>query len=204
MKSLSAILLDLMSRDGPAPFLLIDIGPNPSGEHLRFTTLPYDFVYDANTYETDSGLAKLDPPAISSLLEKGAYGIGFHDPDYLMRPFFESSGGSQIIGTDILLLGGFINTSESPEYGADPGQSYGEYFVVYEGYLNSASYKINLAEETLLLIEGAAPMAALEMRRSILTSQDFIQQQYPTYTDYDELYEGSDGLVLKWGKIGDD
>jgi len=108
------------------------------------------------------------------------------------------------VGTDILLLGGFVNGSDALEFGAEPGTPYDEYFTVYSGYLNSANYSISLNEETILVVEGAAPMAALDIQRSILTSKNFINQQYPTHTDYDELYEGSEGLTVNWGRIGDD
>jgi len=197
MKTISDNLKALLARDDIQPFLLIEIGPS-GVQYFRYTTLPYNLTFEAEVYTSQNNLANMDPPRLSKILDKEAYVITFVDPLYTLRPFFEGGTG-QLIGIDMRVIGGFINSTASPIFGTNPGQDFGEYFSLYKGFVDSANYSVT--EDTVILsVEGASPMGPLDLRRTIVTSKEYIQREFPTETGYDQVYEGSQEVVLNWGK----
>jgi hypothetical protein len=199
MKDLSAELRDLLTRSDVQPFLLVEIGPSFTSQYFRYVTLPYDFIYNSNNYTSENGLVGLDPPRISKVLDKESYNLTIVDPLYALRPFFEGGDG-QLIGIDIEIVGGFVNGSDSVLYGKAPGQVFDDFFTVYAGFVDNASYAVT-EDEVLLTVEGASPMGPLDLTRTIRTSKEFIQRQHPTETGYNQLAEKSIEVILNWGKL---
>ena len=198
MKDISATLKSLLTRDDIEPFILLEIGPNQSAQFFRYTTLPYDITFETNTYSSSNGLANLDPPRISRILDKESYNINFVDPQYTLKPFFEGGSG-QLIGINMRLIGGFINSTDSLLFGTSPGQDFGEYFTLYKGFVDTANYSVT-KDTVILNVEGSSPMGPLDLTRAILTSKEYVQRKYPTETGYDQLFVGSGAIRLNWGK----
>ena len=183
-----------------ASFMLVEIGPNLSAEYLRYTSLPFDTTYEAQPYLAGQGLLATTPPVLTSALDKSSYLVDFADPDYVFKGFFNGASGQRILGVNMRSLVGFINNNNTPKHGVAGGGIFTEYMTVYEGFVNSGNYNINLGEEVLFTVEGASPMASLESRRSIVTSKNYLAQKYPGDTSYDEVYEGSDNIQINWGR----
>ena len=120
------------------------------------------------------------------------------DPEYTLRPFFEGGDG-QLLGIDMRLVGGYINSTGQTLFGTPDGQDFGEYFEIYKGFVDSANYSVT--EETVILtVEGTSPMGPLDLTKTILTSKEYIQREYPTETCFDQLHVKSKELILNWGK----
>ena len=198
MKNVSTIMLDLMSRNDLGNHVFIEIGPNLSSQYFRYTTLPWDFSYGGETFLTVNGLMGLDPPRISKVLDKETYNISISDPNFTLRPFFEGGGG-RLVGTNMSILAGFVNMTETTIYGTPPGEDFGEYFKLYEGYVDTADYSVS-SEDVVLSITGSSPMGPLDLTRSLITSKNWIQRQYNGETGYDQVFEGSKEINLNWGK----
>jgi len=198
MRTITAAQLDLLTRNDVQPFLLISIGPNLNTDYLRYTSLPYDFTYESNLYLCDSNIVNLDPPRISDTIDKESYTLTFSDPEYNLRPFFEGGSG-RLLGTEMSILGGFVNSTDTLLHGTSPGAIFDDYFTIYKGKIDSANY--TTTEETVLLIvEGASPMGPLDLTRTIITSHEYIRRKYPSENCYIKLFEGSAQATIEWGK----
>jgi hypothetical protein len=50
------------------------------------------------------------------------------------------------------------------------------------------------------VIECSSPMADLDLKRTLITSKDAMRGLSPTDSSFDQVYEGSKGIDLLWGK----
>lgn len=180
-------------------FVLFKIGPNDGGQYYRYTTLPYDYVspLDGMTYSAQDRVIMADPPRVSDSLDRQEFKVTLADSDGSLRATLESWG---MHGVPMSVYSGLINNTDAPIGGTPVGSPLPDLMVSYEGTVDTFSYVITPDEEILLTLEGTSPVGALDLRRTILTSKEYINQEYPTDTSYDRVFTSSRHITLLWGK----
>jgi len=160
-----------------------------STSHFHDITLSNGYVYTA-----DSLIEAVDPPNLSSSVDKEQYKIVLADPSLSEMSILESN----IIGKLLETRVGFINKATGL-----PFLSTSDTLVVYKGRIESANYIIDTKEigECKLQISGSSPIVNLDQKNGIYLSKDSIRRRDGTDTCCDQIYEGSGALVLKWGKV---
>jgi hypothetical protein len=152
-----------------------------------------NITVDGNTYLSDGRLLSVDPPKLSSSVDRELYKVTLADPDY-------SIGGTMqtgIVGKTFEVRLGFVDPITSQPYTA-----LSDTVLIYKGFVDSIAYNIetNQQGEVALLVTGASPMANLDVTKTFYTSRDFIRSISPTDSCFDQVYEGSGTVNLKWGK----
>jgi len=199
MKDYSDALKALFVNSGAARFVLVKIGPNLTPITLYYTSLAYDHDYEGDTYMTNNSLLSVEAPSISSVIGSESYSLVFGADDYSMRPYFDSNNASNMIGRDIKVVGGFVNISKETINGVLPGAVFSEYFLLYEGFVDGGIYDINPREQIIVNVGAVSPMGVLENTNVSLTDKRDLRAVHQDDTSFDELFEGSSEVELKWG-----
>jgi hypothetical protein len=178
-------------------FFLVTLGTDKF-----FTSLPYDITMgDSITYLSDSGLLGVDPPLITSTVDRSSYKVTFSDVNFLLKSYFEQGA----TGDNLSVRVGFFNTTEASigEVAVgDPFTNLADTVLVYRGIIDSQKYQIDLSEnEVYAVIEGSGPMADLDLVRPYFTNKDSALQRNGGDTSFDKVAEGSGQIKLKWGKV---
>jgi hypothetical protein len=197
MRNFSTNVLQLLGSDNISGYFLVEIKNDKV--LLRHTNLPHDIVIPSiGTFSANNGLVAIEPPKLSSVVDREAYKITYTDPEFTMRPIFEQG----VLGADITVYVGFINTTEGDLGGALPSQpmtAAEDLVIAYKGVLDSHGYNIT-DEEITVAIEGSSPMADLSLVRTLVTSKDFSKQIDPDDTAFEQVYTGSRVVNLLWGR----
>lgn len=152
---------------------------------------------------SDGKLEAVEPPRITSTVDKAAFRITLNDPEIALGSvtFLDSQGASRnllgAVGHPLSVRMAFVNqTTKQPLL--NPTDT----FLVYEGRIDSTGFNISTesAGTALFVISGTSPMGDLDLTRAFYTSQDFLDKNYPGDTSYEQLYEGSGPVNLRWGK----
>jgi hypothetical protein len=167
----------------------------------RQCTLAHNVIVDGDTYFGGSKLVSVDPPKITQVVDRQVYTLKFTDPDFEFRPYFEAGW----IGYTVNVRMGFINTTETIISGVSPGSpflSITDTILAYSGAVDRASYDINLDGAVMVTVECASPLGQLSLVRSFLTNRESIRQRPSSATDtsFDQVFVGSKGVQLLWGK----
>jgi hypothetical protein len=204
MRTHSAAINEILGLENLVYFYIVEIGPyvdldsNPN-QYKRYSSLHGDVTIDSKTYTGGSKLITVDPPRLSSSVDREAYKISIADPDYEFRGLFER-GFSQI---KVTISIGFFNTS-SHTIGStlvgSPFLDIADTIIVYKGYIDNHVYAIDLNGGTVVSIECTSPMGSLNMSRPRLTTNDSMKQLNITDTSFSQVYQGSKGIGLLWGK----
>lgn len=203
MRKLSSAVNTMLSLYNTKSFFLVEL----SGLSRYHTTLPFNITMSNGiTYTSDGGLVGVDPPRLSSVVDREAYKISFADFSYDFRTAFNQG----IVGDPLTVRIGFFNTSDSAVAGftgtlVQPGQVFtniNDTIIVYEGVIDNHSYDIDVpGSSSTCLIEGSSPMAHLDLVKSFFTSRDQMRQVNTSDSSLDEVYKGSGEISLRWGKI---
>ena len=201
MRLLSSALQTLLSRYRVETFFLVSIA-----NQFRFTTLPYDITMsDGLVYLSDGGLKDVEPPRISSSVDREAYKISIADVAFGFRPYLEAG----MVGQTLEVRVGFVNNTGAPllDYGSTlvehdmPLNNLKDTFLAYKGTIDSHMYDIDtMAGEALLTIEGSSPMADLDLTKTFFTNRDSLRKINASDNSFDEVYAGSSEVSLRWGK----
>lgn len=204
MRKFSSNVDTLINKDQIAYFYLIKIGPfkdlSDTPTTLYHTAVPGGVTMDGHFYTDANSLIHVDPPRQSSVVDRESYKISYADPDFYYRALFEKG----FSGVPIQISVGFYNTEDYTIGGADPGfplQNIDDILVIYSGTSDTHGYSVDMSGDVTVTIECTSPMGALEMTKSIITTRDSMNQIDPTDTCYDQVFEGSKGIDLLWGKV---
>lgn len=207
MRDISTPVKTLLAQENVQFFYLVKIGPFKDlanvDQTIKHSLTPGGITIGSDVYtgtdDISNTLLHIDPPRMSSVVDKESYKLTYADPDFLWRPVFEKG----FYSVPIIISLGFYNTTNGTLGGAAPGYpltSPADIVTVYSGYIDAPSYSTDLNGETTLLFECSSPMGDLAMTRTLVTSRDNLNQIDPTDTSFDEIYVGSRGLTLLWGK----
>lgn len=197
---MSDALKAVIAKDYIQAFILVTIGPfSITNAYIRSTTLPYDITYLGNTYFSDARIVAVDLPKLSTSVDREAYRISIGDPNFDFRGVIEAGA----TGVSIQAEAGFMNTEAVSVNGVLPNEPYlasDMMYMIYKGKLDTQMYTIDTEGQILLNFEGSSPMGALGLKRSLLTSRDWMHQRFPLDTSFDQVFLGSGEQILLWGK----
>lgn len=159
-----------------------------STDYFMNVTLSNGYVYTA-----DSLLLSVDPPQLSSTVDREQYKIVLSDPSFSQASIIENN----IVGKYLETRIGFINQTTGLPY-----LTASDTLIVYKGRIDSAGYVIDSGEigESKLQITGSSPISNLDQKNGIYLSKETIRNANGNDSSCDQIYEGSGALMLKWGK----
>lgn len=181
----------ILSQPTIEAFYLVDVD---SGLY-RTTSFFRDITLSNGvTFSNDGRLLSVDPPQLSSTVDREIYKISIADPDF-------NSGDSAdrgLIGKLVEVRIGFVNQATNL-----PETNIVDTVLVYRGKIDGTSYIVNTNTigEAVLNVTCSSPMADLDLRKPIYTTKDAARSREPSDTSCDQIYEGSGQLTLKWGKV---
>jgi len=145
------------------------------------------------TYESDDYIVSVDPPKLDTVVDREQYKLTLADPNFLSGEDAENG----LMGKFMECRFGFFNKSTGEIY-----TDLADTFMVYGGRVDGGAFSIDTNEigDSTFTIAGSSPMAALEMRKGIYLSRDYIRNKNPKDSCCDQIHEGSGSLVLKWGR----
>jgi hypothetical protein len=145
------------------------------------------------TYTADSLLFSVDPPQLSSTVDREQYKIVLADHSFSQASIIENN----IVGKYLETRIGFINQTTGLPY-----LTASDTLIVYKGRIDSAGYVIDSGEigESKLQITGSSPISNLDQKNGIYLSKEMIRNANGNDSSCDQIYEGSGVLMFKWGK----
>jgi len=168
---------------------------NADGTVFRASTTHFSSVKLGNdiTYVADDFIVSVDPPKISSNVDREQYRVTLADPDFQSAADAENG----LVGKKMEARLGFLD----PDTGL-PLTDLADTFVVYKGRVDGMTSTISTDEvgESLFDMTGASPMVSLDMSKGIFLSRDSIRARDKEDACCDKIYNGSSSLVLKWGR----
>lgn len=144
-------------------------------------------------YEADGLIVAADPPQQSSTVDREQYKLTLADINFKIPAVAENG----LVGKVLEVRLGFLD----PLTGL-PLPDLEDSLVVYKGKVDGLLGNANTEEvgELLFTLSGAAPLISLDMSRGIYLSKDFIRARNPADGSCDDVYTGSQALMLKWGR----
>ena len=147
-----------------------------------------DISVNGNVYQADGALAQVSAPKLGSVVDTATYRAEFADPDFLFAEFAENGmfGAKFEISVSSVKNDGSLLTP----------------FVIFSGTVNKAGYavKAELTGESLFVVEGGSPINNVDLKKPFRTSRDYLKQIDVTDTAFDNVYQNSGQLLLRWGK----
>jgi hypothetical protein len=150
---------------------------------------------DGRIFTANSKIAILDPPRISTQVDREQYSIGLTDPDFEFG-FLSEQG---LVGCPIEVLLVFINPDTNL-----PITNINDVLLMYRGQIDFTRYQIETQElgEVMYTINCASPIANLEATKAFYNSRSFMRNNInPSDSAFDHVYQGTGKIRLKWGRI---
>jgi hypothetical protein len=146
-----------------------------------------------NTYYNDGRLVQIDSPRLSSSVDRELFKISFADPTFAIGVEVDSGLIGKMVDVKVV----FVNQSTKL-----PELDLANILTVYRGKIDSTEYSINTATtgEVILNVNCSSPMNDLDMTKPFYTTKDATFGRDSSDTSFDQIYEGSGVLQLKWGK----
>jgi len=185
MITLNPLVSSLLREPHIETFYLITIGD------YRTTDYPYSLVVDGLTFESDGKLVDVDSPRISTTVDRAVFKVSFADPSIAFASFIDEG----IVGLPFEVRMGFVQNNV-------PLSSLSDTILAYKGRVDQGAYANNMGDlgEVILELSGASPVASLDMVRTFHSTKDYIKKLNVNDSSFDQLYEGSGAVTLRWGK----
>lgn len=177
MIELSNKLKQILSEPVYENFFLVKIG------NYRTTDLYTSVTFNNELYQNDGRLYSVAPPQMNSIVDRELYKLVFQNSDLA----FSASVGESV---EVRIL--FCENDQ-------PLLSVEDSFLVYKGRVESTAQEIQESESTYI-VSCASPMANLDSRNVLMTSKEALRNLKPEDTSFDQVYEGSSRVDLRWGK----
>jgi hypothetical protein len=189
--------LQLVDKENIEYFFLVKLS-----NKILAATAPYDVqMSDGNIYKSENSITLIDPPRLSTSVDRATYKMVFSDNNFEMRSFFEDGAVGSLIEVRMAFYNPFnkiINNIE-PTF---PFTNIEDTILIYKGVVDSASYSIDVeGGQILAYIEGGSPMSDLDLVNTLFTNKDSLRGKYPNDSSFDKSFEGSGEISLKWGKV---
>lgn len=183
MKNTPSSITTALIQGLAEPFLILEM-EFTSGT-VRLTNLPYNIQIGGETYLADGGLTNLDPPQLTSILDREVYRIRLVDFSNEYKTFFDNGA----LGTPVVVkLGIAGNTSDLD--------------IVYKGRIDGVSIETNPSEgQKIATIECSSPFAALERTNNRMTDSTYQRSINSQDSSMDLVYAASKEVEVKWGKF---
>lgn len=172
----------------------------PSTPILDTTAHTNILMGDGLTYLSTNGISNIEPPRLSSSLDREPYKITYIDPEFEKRDMFEAG----LTGAPVSVRVGFFNPKNITFGGALPGApltNLDDTIIAYQGVVDTQSYAIDPNSGTVAaVIECSSPMASLSMSKPLFTSKEALRAIYPNDSSFDMSTHGARKLAFLWGK----
>jgi len=148
--------------------------------------------YGGDLYTENSPILSVQPPQQTSSVDSQTYAVNIADPEFAFKDVAPALVG-KFAEVNICLIS---NGTPVIELGYAP-------ITVYRGRIAGTSYKISSAMvgDVILQIDCASPMGNLDLVKAFHTNKTFMQQKINAKdTCFDQIYEGSGAVRLRWGK----
>lgn len=187
MIQFSNTLIQLLQNPVIEAFYLIKV------HTYRNTSYFTDITFNNEIYVADGKLLSADPPRMSAIVDRELYKIVLADPEYS----FGSLLGNNLIGRNFEVRLIFVDPVTKLPY-----LELENTLLIYKGIVDSTAYAIDTSNlgEVAISISGSSPMADLDLTKTFYTSKEFIRNISSNDTSFDQVYEGSGNVNLKWGK----
>ena len=200
MRTVSPNVALLLGQNSVQTFYLFSI--KGVGINLKYTTHFHDVtVTGLGTFKHENSIASFKPPIMERASNREAWKMGLADSNFELREIVELN----LIGARAKFYMGLVNTMDYIVGGAEPGQpllDIDDITLGFDGIIDTKDYTVNPLENVNLLnIECSTPMASLGMTRPYLTSRDALRHINAGDTSFDEVYNGSAGVTILWGKM---
>lgn len=142
-------------------------------------------------YSANGGLVQVDPPKMDSVVDRQPFEITFSDVAFAHGQQIENG----LVGTPVAVYLGLVDqNTRQPEVN--------DLILVYKGRVDGANYAVSTAVtgESALKIVCSSPMHDLDLVKACYASQDFSDKNYPGDTSYEQIFEGSGQINMRWGK----
>jgi hypothetical protein len=184
----------ILEQTGVESFYIIKIsGPfftKRISSYFRDITVSTGEVYTGN-----SEILSIQTPQISTTVDREQYTVVLGDSNFEYAALAEDSFVGALFEVRLVLVDPATDL---------PLTNLSETIILYRGQVDSVSIKSDLSEigENTFSIVGASPLASLDASKPFYTSKSFIREKVLT-TDscFDQVYQGSGKIRLRWGKI---
>lgn len=201
MRKIPAVIKQLLLRDDTDFVYLVKIQV-ADGTVLLDTNCPYAVTIGGDTFVPNSGLQQVEPPRLSTTVDREAYKITYIDPDHSKLALFEKG----LTGAKVTVWAAFINTTGVPLSATGGVFNDGEILVndlliAYRGIVDTQGYTINPSNGTIVaVVECASPMAGLSVVKSLYNSDASLKERNPADTAFVQINENASKVALLWGK----
>jgi hypothetical protein len=188
MIQFSATVISLLQNPVINAFYMVKIDTYLSTTHIANITLS-----NGDAYVADGKLLNVDSPKLSATVDRELYRVVFADPDYAIGNGMQTG----LVGKNFEVRIGFVDNTTNAPY-----TNISDTILAYKGKVDNMSYSIDSGDvgEISLAITGSSPMSDLDSTKAFYTSKEYIRSLYPSDSCFDQIYEGSGPINLKWGK----
>lgn len=148
---------------------------------------------NGEVFESDGKLLSVDPPKISAVVDREIFKVTLSDSDFSLGAQFQSG----IVGTNFEVRVLLLNPNTNLPY-----TNITDTIIAYKGKIDNIGYSFETGNigNSILGISGSSPMNDLDSIKNFYTSREYIRTKYPDDSCFDQIYEGSGPVNIKWGK----
>ena len=173
-------------------FLLVAIYTDPV---IAYTNLPYDITMsDGITYVSSAKFIAADPSKQASVLDRSEYRIALSGIDNSIETRLMESGFSAPF---VVRAGCYITTNGVMQ----PRAQIGNTITIYNGLVDTWSFKANPGESLELAVQGTNPMGMLDWTNPYYTSVASVKRFRANDTSMDFIGQlNEEEITVRWGK----
>jgi hypothetical protein len=186
MIQFSSAVQALMQEPVIETFTMIRMGDYRSTDYFRNITLS-----NGEVFLSDGRIINVDPPTMTTSVDRAQYNIVLADPSFEFAAIVDN-----YVGLPVTIRIGFINDGLPLTTEADT-------IIAYKGYVDNAAYLVETAElgEVAFKVTCSSPMMNLDKIKTFYTSKEALLDIDPKDTSFEQVYEGSGQISLKWGRV---
>ena len=185
---ISPTIQAILNQPSVSPFYFV----KTSGG-LRKTTYPNDLEFNGETFVSDGSIVSVQTPKMTSVVDKQKFKLAMADT-YMDFAELTQNG---LVGQLVEVWMSFVN----PHTG-QPIVSPVDVVLIYKGTVDAPSHQINTSDggSTLFNLDCSSPMGDLDRVRTYYASQDYSDKNHPGDTSYEQIFQGSGPVAIRWGK----
>ena len=187
MISFSSNVQSALTGPSSAAFYLMKFGDVYKTSYFR------DLTIGGISYISDGSIVHIEPPQLTSTVDRQPFKITIADTMFEYGPVSEQG----LLGTPVEIRIGFEDPSTK-----QPFLSEGDTLLVYKGKIDGTGYTVNTAQygSSVFVVTCTTPMSDLDLTRAYYVTQDHLDKNYAEDTAYEQLFEGSGQINIKWGR----
>lgn len=206
MIKLTTFQTNTLSKNSVEAFYIVEIGFRSQQvvlgnlvwqtDYKRISTYQRDITLsDGRTFLGNAPIIELQPPKISSEVDREQYTITLADVSYEYGELSENNLVGMPAQVGLILID--YETKE-------PNLNVNEVLIVYKGQIDSASYSIDTSEagSVIYKLACASPIANLDAVKAFHTSKSFMKDKIKSDDiSFDQVAQGTGALRFKWGRV---